>query len=118
MSERERQVRAALEGWDAWTGREDAGAVVIAFPLVGCNLRLTLDIASALCHALPMTTTRDYAAEYKAACIADRAIGATLAQRDRAEARMDDIAEAAADAGVALDVFGIDESVRVSIYGE
>jgi hypothetical protein len=65
-----------------------------------------------------MTTTRDYAAEYYAACYADRSCtDGQVAARGAAMARMDAIYEAALDAGVNLDVLGIDEAARVAIHG-
>ncbi len=73
-----------------------------------------------------MTTTRDFEGEYRTACIADRAPGASYPQRCAAEEFMNSVVEAAveaADAGdtVAADfvsrVYDIDEAVRLSLYG-
>lgn len=65
-----------------------------------------------------MTTTRDFDAEYFAACIADRTPGATLAERGAAQRRMEQIVRAADRAGVDLysRIFAIDERARLELY--
>lgn len=64
-----------------------------------------------------MTKARDYAAEYRAACVDDRTPGRTLHERGKAQARMQRIYSAAVDAGVDLPIYEIDEAVRIELYG-
>lgn len=67
-----------------------------------------------------MTTTRDFDAEYFAACLADRTPGATLAERFAAQDLMERIADDADRAGVDLyaRIIEIDERARVQLYGD
>jgi hypothetical protein len=61
-----------------------------------------------------MTTSRDFEAEYLAACIADRT-AADIAGRAAAQRKMASVDRAADKAGVRLDVLGIDEQARTAI---
>jgi hypothetical protein len=65
-----------------------------------------------------MTTTRDFDAEYLAACTADRTPGASLADRAAAQRQMSRIVTAADRAGSDLyaRMLDIDEQARLALY--